>query len=243
MPDISELVTITRRELVPGSEFDSSYGMDEEFFSSISEELPPGLSRTKIKEKLHPTISELWICDIGCGVQMVLPYIKGEVRLSSGEKLFFPIDITGYTGQVLPYMSSFSEIEYEMSEGIELEGGLKIYGIDGISADCVKLANDVGMDRTQKYFYIIGKFCPGESALTDLSVGYGQVADPLLQVDIKGQPTEGYKAEFRKCKNSKAMPLPAAGGPEVDFYETVKALVDFGVHGKGDLKEVLRFSE
>ena len=95
MSDISDLMTITRRKIVPESRFESSYGVDEELLGSMQDDLVRGLTMGIARQKLHPTISELWICDTGCGVQFVLPYVEGLEQLSKGETLIFHIKRRG----------------------------------------------------------------------------------------------------------------------------------------------------
>jgi len=284
MPGISELVTISRRELVQGSEFDSSYGIDEVLFSSMQNRLPANLSMGESRRRLHPTVSELWICDTGCGVPLTLPYVRETEKLSKGEVLVFPALKPEDILRGPPYMQSVSGYCYRITDTIELTGGLKVYGVDGINKGSAKVAG--AEDISGNYFYAIGKFSPRGFSLLKLSIGYGKLKDPLLQIDVKYIPDEqryliegtvtanskfidcsielGHDGSVKSIKFNGSLPQgvanvnkyisklaqernlegicgPLLEGRKVDFYETIKALVEFGLCKRGNLNKVLKF--
>jgi hypothetical protein len=207
MSDISELMTITRKRLVSDSEFDSSYGIDEELLSSMQDVSFQVSSRAEAKEKLHPTVSELWICDIGCGIQVVLPYIKGIEQLSKGEELFYPLDTAGYRGQPMPPKKYPLIWNHKLTKKVELEHKLNVKDLDGIEANRVKVIGFFKPSLGDDYLYAIGNFIPGQRVLSGLSLIYGQNNEPflnqLLDIDIRYEPRKGYIATDTITADSK----------------------------------------
>ena len=285
MSDISDLMAITRRKIVPKSRFESSNGMDEKLLDSMQDDLPQDLTMGLARQKLHPTVSELWICDTGCGIQFVLPYVVGSERLSKGETLIFPALRPEDILSGAPHKQEFSARYHEITEAITLDGRVKVYGIDGIGADVVKVAGEPNVDGN--YFYASVKYSPIHPNLSDLSVGYGQVRNPILQIDIKYNESQKlyittgivtahsklidcsielrpdgsvkpisfngnlpdnvssvdeYITKLAEGRKLEGMYCPLLNGHKVDFYKTIRALVELGVHSKGDLNKVLKFT-
>ena len=162
---------------------------------------------------------------------------------------------------------------------------MDIYGIDGIGADVVKVAGEPNVDGN--YFYASVKYSPIHPNLSDLSVGYGQVRNPILQIDIKYNESQKlyittgivtahsklidcsielrpdgsvkpisfngnlpdnvssvdeYITKLAEGRKLEGMYCPLLNGHKVDFYKTIRALVELGVHSKGDLNKVLKFT-
>jgi len=201
MPDISDLMTINRIRRVPGSKFDSGYGIDESLLSSWQEELPSNISRPTMKRRLHPTVSELWVCDVGCGAQIVLPYVKGEEKLSSGKYLFFPVDVSGYRGEVLPRVFDLITLDDGVPDGINLKGKAQL---KKIYADSLEVWGDSTMNGR---LYITARFNPGYNYLSGLTLDFGAEYDPclgsILKIDIRYSPKEGYTITGSVTANSR----------------------------------------
>ncbi|MBU0757935.1 MAG: hypothetical protein KKF44_07730 [Nanoarchaeota archaeon] len=288
MSDISDLMTITPGNIVPCSQFDSTYGMDEDLYDTWKNDLPANLSMGEAIQQLHPTRSELRICDIGCGIKLALPFVEETKELSKGQALTFPAlkpeDILTGPPNMQPYSGWYWN---EVVEKLAFEGGLKVHDRGGIDTDTVAVSCSIGLGD---YICATAKYDPeiSYSELTELTIGYYQIADTLLEIRIKKIPngfeTEGkiggylnksyYSFEFDRLSIVNKInfverhhPINVASTEDmlsevqrlyspllknrehdpnnnnIDFYETVTAMVDLVVNKNGDINSLLKYQE
>lgn len=90
MGSLDELLTLTRIGVVEGSEFYSSHGADLQAARKFLEQGIPdgGIPAKKILEAAHPTLSQIVVYELGCGLRILVPESADGARLTSMEEAY-----------------------------------------------------------------------------------------------------------------------------------------------------------